>query len=70
VTDEWASLIDANGTSAYLSVGGGAIARYDCTGKPALAELVQVMGTPVQMHFGSSAAYAPLGYFGVASLGL
>lgn len=70
VTDGWANLIDAKGTSAYLSVGGGAIVRYDCAGKPALEELVQVMGTPSQMHFGSSAAYAPLGYFGIVSLGL
>ncbi|MCL4694268.1 MAG: beta-propeller domain-containing protein, partial [Candidatus Hydrogenedentes bacterium] len=70
VTDGWANLIDAKGASAYLSVGGGAIARYDCTGKPSLEELVQVMGTPSQMHFGSSAAYAPLGYFGIVSLEL
>jgi hypothetical protein len=70
VTDGWASLVDAHGTSAYLSVGGGAIARYDCSAKPTLEELVQVMGTPAGMHFGSSAAYAPLGYFGIVSLSL
>jgi hypothetical protein len=70
VTDGWASLVDAKGTSAYLSVGGGAVARYDCTAKPVFEELVQVMGTPAKIHFGSNAAYAPLGYFGIVSLGL
>ena len=70
VTDGWASLIDANATSAYLSVGGGALARYDCSGAPTLEELVEVMGTPARMRFGSSAAYAPLGYFGIVALGL
>jgi len=70
VTDSWANLVDAKGSSAYLSVGGGAIARYDCTAKPAFEELVQVMGAPAKIRFGSSAAYAPLGYFGIVSLGL
>lgn len=70
VTDGWANLVDANAASAYFSVGGGALARYDCSGTPTLEELVEVMGTPARMRFGSSAAYAPLGYFGVVSLGL
>ncbi len=70
VTEDWANLVDANGTSAYLTVGGGALARYDCSAKPTFEELVQVMGTPGHIRFGSSAAYAPLGYFGVVSLGL
>lgn len=70
VTEEWGSLIDGNGTSAYLTIGGGAIARYNCNGKPALEELVEVMGSPAKMRFGNSAAYAPLGYFGIVQMGL
>ncbi|NUM54970.1 MAG: beta-propeller domain-containing protein [Candidatus Hydrogenedentes bacterium] len=70
VTESWANLIDANGTSAYFGVGGGAIVRYDCSGDPDLEELIEVMGTPSAIRFGEAAAYAPLGYFGIVQLPL
>lgn len=68
VTQQWASLIDARGSSAYVSVGPGAIARYDFDNAPSLGLLVEAMGTPRRIRFGTDAAYAPLGYFGVVPL--
>lgn len=68
VTTSWGNLIDANATSAYFGIGGGAIARYDCAGAPDLKELVEVMGTPTSIRFGKNAAYAPMGYFGIVQL--
>ncbi|GMW00419.1 MAG: hypothetical protein AMXMBFR84_15560 [Candidatus Hydrogenedentota bacterium] len=70
ITPEWGNLIDANGNSAYVNIGGGAVARYDCAGKPALKELIEVMGSPYRIRFGGSAAYAPLGFFGIVELSL
>lgn len=70
VTESWGNLVGANATSAYFGIGGGAIARYDCTGTPDLKELIEVMGTPSTIRFGESAAYAPLGYFGIVELPL
>ena len=70
VTESWANLIDANATSAYFGVGGGAIVRYDCTDDPDLEDLLEVMGTPSTIRFGEHAAYAPLGYFGIVQLPL
>ncbi|MDZ4861790.1 MAG: beta-propeller domain-containing protein [Candidatus Hydrogenedentes bacterium] len=70
VTESWANLVDANGTSAYFGVGGGAIVRYDCSGSPDLKEIVEVMGTPNQIRFGENGAFAPLGYFGIVQLPL
>jgi hypothetical protein len=71
ITDQWGSMINARGTSAYFTIGNGAIARYNCaTQSPELAELVEVMGTPAHLRFGAEAVYAPLGYFGIVEFGL
>ncbi|MBI4560173.1 MAG: beta-propeller domain-containing protein [Candidatus Hydrogenedentes bacterium] len=70
VTDQWGSLLDGHENSAYLTIGGGAIVRYDVSGAPTLGEIVQVMGTPMRLRFGADAAYAPLGYFGLVELSL
>lgn len=70
VSDSWAYLVDAHGDSVYLTVGGGAIARYDFSDSPVLADLVPVMNTPQRIRFGASTAYAPLGYAGLVRLPL
>ncbi len=70
VTDSWAYLIDADATSAYVVVGGGALARYDFSGSPVLVELEPVMNTPQRIRFGAATAYAPLGYAGLLRLSL
>ena len=68
VSGSWVYLLNAHGDSAYAVVGGSAIARYDFSGTPALTDLVETMGAPVNMRFGAETAYAPLGYAGVARL--
>jgi len=70
VTDSWSWLVAANDSSAYMSIGNGLIGRYDFSGAPALGELVEVMGTPLSIRFGSNQAYAALGYFGASELPL
>ena len=69
VTDQWASLLDAHGDSAYVSIG-NAIARYDFAADGALADFVEVMGSPLRVRFGSAQAFVSLGYFGMAVLPL
>lgn len=70
-TDQWGTLIDAHSTAAYVSVGDGAIVKYNCSGSsPQFSQLVEVMGAPMRIRFGSAHAYAPLGYFGTAELPL
>lgn len=70
-TDQWGTLIDAHSTAAYVSVGDGAIVRYNCAGtSPQFSQLVEVMGAPMRIRFGTAHAYAPLGYFGTAELPL
>lgn len=67
VTEEWAGLLEADANSAYLTVGGGAIARYGFAGgDPTLAQLVPVAGPPLKIRLGAEKAYAPLGYYGLA----
>lgn len=70
VTDQWAALFAAKGNSAYVTIGGGAIARYDFSGEPDLTDIVEVMATPWRLRFGSSQAFAPLGYSGLIALPL
>ena len=64
----YAYLLDAQGDSAYFSVGGRAIAVYDFSGPPALTNVVEVMEAPLRMRFGAETAYAPLGYAGLARI--
>jgi hypothetical protein len=68
ITDSWAYMVDAKGASVYFVIGGSAIARFDMSGTPELKDLIQVMSTPTRMRFGATAAYAPLGYAGLAVL--
>jgi beta propeller domain-containing protein len=68
VTEQWAHLLDAQGDSAYVTVGGGAIARYAFGEDAALTNLAPVMGTPTRLRFGAESTYAPLGYFGLVAL--
>lgn len=70
VTDTWASLLDAQGADAYVTVGGGALAHYDFSDEPVLDEVVPVMSSPQRLRFGAATVYAPLGYAGVARLPL
>jgi len=66
VTDSWIPLLDAQGGLLFVTVGGGAIAQYDCSGAAALLGVTPVMGTPSRIRFGETMAYAPLGYAGLA----
>lgn len=70
VTDQWGWLTGAHDDSAYVTVGGGAVAHYDFSEGGELSAWLQVMGAPQKLRFGSSAAYAALGYFGLALLPL
>ena len=71
VTKDWGSLLDAWGSSAYVVLGGNAIALYDfSSGEGLLEEIVPVMSTPSKLRFGTSAAYASTGYSGVVKLPL
>lgn len=70
VSETWCSLADAKDASVYVTIGGGAIARYDFSGEPALTDLVPVMSSPQRIRFGATTAYAPLGYAGLARLPL
>jgi len=69
VTEQWGTLLDANDESAYVSIG-NAIARYDFSGEGQLAELIEVMGYPLGIRFGTRHAFVSLGYFGMAVLAL
>lgn len=68
--NQWAYLLGAHASAAYVVVGGNAIARYDFSGSPVLTDLVQFMGWPSTMRFGLDTAYAPVGYSGVVRLPL
>ena len=68
ITDYWAQLLALHGDDAYLGVGGGVIARYDCSAAPTLTALQPVMSSPSRFRFTETAAYAPLGYAGVARM--
>ena len=68
VSNEWGSLVDAQGGYAYVIVGGGALASYDFTETPELSEVIPVMGSPSKMRFGTEHVYAPMGYFGLVTL--
>ncbi|HOZ48139.1 MAG TPA: beta-propeller domain-containing protein [Candidatus Hydrogenedentes bacterium] len=67
VTEAYASLLGARGDNAYVGIG-NAIARYDFGEQQPLADLVEVMGYPTGIRFGTDCAYIPLGYSGVAVL--
>jgi len=69
VTDQWGTLLDAHGNSAYINAG-NVIARYDFSEAGRLADVVEVMGYPLKMRFGTEKAFAILGYVGVAELSL
>ncbi len=69
-TEQWGSLVGATEDAAYVTIGNGAIARYSFAGPGELTDLVEVMGVPSVIRFGASQAYAPLGYFGIATLPL
>ena len=69
VAEQWGSLLDARDGSAYVSLGGNAIAKYTFTGAGgALDSLVPVMGYPSKIRFNPSAPVAILGYAGWAAL--
>ncbi len=68
VSSDWVYLVDATANSVFLTVGGGAVARYDFSGTPSLTDLQPVMSTPQKIRFGQTTAYAPLGYAGLLSL--
>lgn len=71
VTKDWGSLLDARGSSAYVVLGGSAVARYDFgSGAGSLGEIVPVMGYPLRIRFGASTAYVSTGYSGVLELPL
>jgi uncharacterized secreted protein with C-terminal beta-propeller domain len=71
VTEQSGSLVDAQGLSAYVAIGNGAVARYDfATGNGTLTDLVPVMGWPSRVRFGQDTAYILLGYFGIVTLPL
>ena len=71
VTPRWGRLMDAKGSSAYVTIGGGSIAWYDFgSGEGQLGRLVPVMTAPTRIHFGRAAAYAAIGYSGVVELPL
>ncbi len=71
VTRDWGSLLDARDSSAYVVLGGSAVARYDfSSGAGTLGEIVPVMGYPLRIRFGASAAYISTGYSGVLELPL
>jgi hypothetical protein len=69
VTHEWGSLLDAQGTTAYITIG-NAVAAYDFSGEGAYAGMEQTMGYPVSMRFGVEDAYVLLGYSGFVRLAL
>jgi len=68
ISNQWASLIDADGATLYVNVAGRALARYDFEDNGALIDLTQVMASPLRIRFGEGFAYAPLGYSGLATL--
>ena len=70
VTGSWAYLLEARGDSAYVVLGANGIARYDFSRTPRLAHVEPVMSSPLLLRFGPRAAYAPLGYAGIAQLPL
>ncbi len=71
VTKDWGNLFDAWSSSAYVILGGSAIARYDfSSGAGQLAEITPVMGMPSRIRFGASAAFVATGYAGVVQLPL
>lgn len=65
VTKQWASLLDAQGDTALVTVG-NAIAQYQFGGAGTLIDVYQTMGSPLSVRFGAERAYVPLGYAGVA----
>lgn len=69
VTPQWGAVADATDTAAYVTIGGGAIARYGVGANgPMLTDLTPVMGLPTSMSFGDTQAYAALGYSGIVAL--
>ena len=69
VTDNWASLLDARGTTAYVSIG-NAVARYDFSGEDVFRDLTETMGTPASVRFGATTVRVLLGYSGMIRLPL
>ncbi len=68
VSDGWVRLIDADDAKLYVDAGGRALARYDFADGGALADLTQVMSSPLRARFGETTAYVPLGYSGLVRL--
>ncbi len=63
----WINLLGVQGDMAYLSLNSAGIAQYDFgTAPPSLKGMIPVMGYPQKLRFGSTHAYAPLGYSGTA----
>ena len=69
LSDKWADVLDAHGSKVYVTIG-SAIACYDVDDSEAAPQLVQMMGSPLSVRFGTESAYVPLGYSGVAILPL
>jgi len=63
----WGYLLAGKDATALVTYE-NAIAVYDFADAPALVQVVDVMGWPSHARFGTNAAYAPLGYAGLAVL--
>lgn len=68
VTDQWATLIDADESVVYLSIAGRALVRYDMKEGGELVDLTQAMSVPTRLCFGEDTVYGPMGYAGVLRL--
>ena len=69
VTRQWGYLQALHDSQAYVVVGGRAVARYEFAGDvPALLDVTTIMASPSKIRFFDGAAYAPLGYAGLAVL--
>ncbi len=66
----WPRLIDAKDEHAIVALGERLLVRYDFGGTPSIGHITETMGAPLHIRFGTNAAYAPLGYAGVAQLPL
>ena len=69
VTEQWANILDGKDDTVLMTVG-NAIASYDFSEGGAFAELLQTMGYPLSVRFGTDYAFIPLGYAGIAQLPL
>jgi hypothetical protein len=67
VSDQWASLLACDSSSAYIAIG-DAVAVYDFTNGGELKDLVLSMSYPLGIRIGTNNAYVSFGYAGYAIL--